>query len=222
MSQPLLIAFLAVAIAIGITALIALIASDAQYTARAIKLTLIGGVMAIVIVAIDHAHLRFNFTQSMPIGIYALRPLPESVRRGMIVAACAPARAAEIGLRRRYIARGPCANGAELLLKSVAAIAGDQVAVTAVGVAVNGCLLTRSRPLTRDRSGRRLISWPRGHHRLTPDEIWLYAADNRSWDSRYWGPASLADIKAEASPLVVLSGGFHASSGWPDCKAGSD
>jgi hypothetical protein len=46
-------------------------------------------------------HLRFNFTSSMAVGIYRLVPLPKNgVRRGMLVAACAPPDAAELGRRR--------------------------------------------------------------------------------------------------------------------------
>ena len=42
-------------------------------------------------------------------------------------ARCPPTRAAELGQQRGYIATGPCADDTELLLKSVAAIAGDNV-----------------------------------------------------------------------------------------------
>lgn len=100
-----------------------------DHTIRAIKLTIIG--------ALECARVRINFTGSMPFGVYTLAPLQhENMERDMLVAVCALGRAATLGLRRGYLARGPCGSGTELLLKSVAAVAGDKVDVTVAGVAV--------------------------------------------------------------------------------------
>lgn len=204
MSQPVLIAMLTVAIAISITASIAVIvsAADAQ-AARTIKLVIVSVFVAVGIVLLEHASVRVNFTASMPVGIYSLTALsPNAVKRGMLVAACAPIHAAEVGWKRGYLARGPCADGTELLLKSVVAIAEDEVNVTAAGVAVNGCLLPHSQPVLRDHSERRLTRWPLGHYWLKRGQLWLYAPNDRSWDSRYWGPAAAADVVARAVPLL--------------------
>ncbi len=71
--------------------------------------------------------------------IYRLAPVPKSgVQRGTFVAVCAPLDAAELGRRRGYLAAGPCSADTELLLKVVAAVAGDVVAVSVNGVVVNG------------------------------------------------------------------------------------
>lgn len=59
------------------------------------------------------------------------------------------------------------------------------------------------RPLSFDAAGRRLFPWPRGHYRLRPGELWLYADNDRSWDSRYWGPAQADAVRARALPLLV-------------------
>jgi len=207
MNQPVLIAILAIAIAISITVSIAVIvsAADAQ-AARTIKVIGVGVFVAVAIVLLRHARVSVNFTASMPVGVYSLTSLsPNGVNRGMLVAAGAPIHAAEVGWKRGYLARGPCADGTELLLKSVVATVGDEVNVTAAGVAVNGCLLSHSQPVPRDRSGRRLTPWPVRHYRLRRGQLWLYAANDRSWDSRYWGPAQAANVRARALPLVVLS-----------------
>jgi len=206
MGQPALTATLALAIAVVLTTATAIATLAAKKLNRAVYLTVVGGVIAFAVVSLQSADVRINFTGSMPIGIYLLLPLPpQGVKRDMLVAACAPARAASTGLRRGYLARGPCADGAELLLKSVAATAGDEVDVTASGVAVNGCPLPHSRPTPRDRSSRTLVGWPAGRVRVAADQVWLYAADDRSWDSRYWGPASVGEIEDEAIPLLVTS-----------------
>jgi len=204
MGQPVLTATLALAIAAVLTAAIAIGTSANAYIVRAIKLTAIGVLIAAATVAIEHACLRINFTASMPIGLYLLLPLPSSdVKRGVLVAACPPAPAANIGRQRGYLAAGLCVNDTELLLKVIAAAPDDEVEVTAAGVVVNGLLLPHTQPVRRDRSGRLLVRWPRRRYRLAPGQVWLYAPDDRSWDSRYWGPASITDLKAKAVPLLI-------------------
>ena len=204
MDQPVLTATIALAIAVSFTAAIAIVILAAKTLGRAIKLTVVGAIIALAVVALQRVDLRINFTGSMPIGIYSLSPLPDgSVTRGMLVAACAPARAAELGWQRGYFAFGPCAHHTELLLKSIAAMAGDDVDITAAGVAVDGCLLPHSQPVRRDRFRRPLLSWPQGHYRMVRDQLWLYAPNDRSWDSRYWGPISIGAMKAAVTPVLV-------------------
>lgn len=156
--------------------------------------------------------LRFNFTPSMPLGIYRLVPTPTNgeLLRGTFVAACAPRIAAELGSRRGYLAAGRCAAGTELLLKTIVAVSGDDVTISGNGVSVNGCALPHSRQLGFDVARRRLPRWPTGRYHLRRGQLWLYAANDRSWDSRYWGPAAATDVRARAvpwftAPLVVYS-----------------
>jgi conjugative transfer signal peptidase TraF len=203
MGQPVLTATIALAIAGIFTAAIAIVTLAAETLSRAAKFVGVVAVIAFAFGALQFANLRINFTGSMPIGIYLLLPLqPNGVKRGMLVSACAPSRAAEIGRRRGYLGAGPCADDTELLLKSVIAIAGDEVDVTPAGVTVNGCLLARSQAAVRDRSGRRLPAWSHGRYLLGPHQVWLYAPVDRSWDSRYWGPVAAPDIQAEAVPTL--------------------
>ena len=162
------------------------------------------GVIALIVYAIAAVDLHFNFTPSMPLGIYRLTPLSKSgVERGRFVAVCAPPIAAKLGRHRGYLAAGRCPTATEPLLKVVAAIVGDSVTVSAKGVAVNGCLLPHSRPLSRDTAGRQLSPWSPGRFQVRRGELWLYAPNDRSWDSRYWGPASVADISARAIPVLA-------------------
>src|SRR5579862_2638122 len=205
MGQPALTSIVALGIAAVFTAAMAIGTSANAYMVRAIRATAIGVFIAVATVAIEYSGLRINFTASIPIGLYLRLPLPSSgVKRGMLVAACAPARAAQVGRRRAYLAAGPCAEGTELLLKYVEAIAGDEVEITPYGGFVNGCRLQNSQPAPDDSSGRRLVSWPRGTHRLAPGELWLFAPNNRSWDSRYWGPALQSNITAQMIPLFTF------------------
>jgi conjugative transfer signal peptidase TraF len=205
LSQVILSAMLALVTSSVFTAAIALVTLATKRASRAVNLTVVAVVIALAVGALQRSDIRINFTASIPIGIYYLSPLrPNSVRRGMLVAACAPARAAGLGRQRGYLAVGHCAHNTELLLKSVAAIANDDVSVTSVGVTVNGCLLPLSRRIAQDRFGRQWSSWPTGHYRLASRQVWLHAANARSWDSRYWGPVSVDTIVSEATPLFVL------------------
>jgi conjugative transfer signal peptidase TraF len=208
MGQPVLMATLALAIAAVLTAAIAIGTSADRRASRVVRLSVASALIAVAAVALEHEHLRINFTDSMPIGIYLLSPFrPDRVKRGMLVAACPPARAANIGRQRGYLAAGPCVNDTELVLKAIAGAPDDEVQVTSAGLVVNALLLPHTRPVRRDRSGRPLAQWPRGRYRLTSGQVWLYAADDRSWDSRYWGPASVRDLKAVAVPLLIAPGG---------------
>lgn len=207
MDQPVLLAGLALVAAVVVTAAIAVATFANGNTRRAIRLTIVGAAAALTALAIQHAHLRINFTASMPIGIYSLSALPAGeVQRGMVVVACAPVGAAAVGRARDYLGAGPCPDGTEPLLKSVAAIAGDELDVTAAGVLVNGCRLPQSAPIARDRSGRRFQPWRPGRYRLPSGEVWLYADNSRSWDSRYWGPVPQAVVMAQAFPILILPG----------------
>jgi hypothetical protein len=101
-----------------------------------------------------------------------------------------------------------------LLLKMIVAAGGDDVIVSENGVSVNGCVLPHSRQLAVDVAGRKLSRWPQGRYRLRSDQLWLYAANDQSWDSRYWGPAAAADVTAGAVPLFTAP---RSTSGEPGC-----
>jgi type IV secretory pathway protease TraF len=110
MSQPVLTATPALPIAVIFTAAIAIVTLAAETLSRAVKLIGVVAIIAFAVVALQRANLRINFTGIMPIGIYLLLPLqPNGVKRGMIIARCAPTRAAQIGRQRGYLGAGPCA-----------------------------------------------------------------------------------------------------------------
>ena len=142
----------------------------------------------------------------MPIGIYYLVTIAARWRKTRH--ARRRLRSQPRGRNRsatRLSRAGPCADDTELLLKSVVAIAGDEVAVTPAGVTVNDCLLPQpacSAGPVRTPTGS-VAKWalPLGR-----GPSWLYAADDRSWDSRYWGPAAATSVADSAYPVLVLPG----------------
>jgi conjugative transfer signal peptidase TraF len=218
MSQPALV--LAFALSFGLASAAA-VAGTAFIKARIARVLHIGACIAGTLLlgsVLTKLDLRFNFTPSMPLGIYRLTPVPPTGEflRGTFVAACAPHIPAELGRRRGYLAAGHCPGGTELLLKMIVAARGDDVIVSGNGVSVNGCALPHSRQLAVDVAGRKLSRWPQGRYRLGSDQLWLYAANDQSWDSRYWGPAAAADVTAGAVPLFTTP---RSKSGEPGCGA---
>jgi conjugative transfer signal peptidase TraF len=209
-SQPMLVLFLSLALGfIGAGA----IASGAFVKSRGIRALYLGECAVAIVLfgyTITGLDLRFNFTPSMPVGIYRITPpSPErELQRGMFVSVCGPLRAAELGRRRGYLAIGNCPGHAEPLLKMIAAVAGAELAVSADGITINGSFLPHSQPLRFDAAARPLSPWPSGRYRLRPGQLWLYAANNRSWDSRYWGPVPVQAVLAQATPVIILTFGF--------------
>lgn len=170
---------------------------------------LLCSVLAAVLGTLATAHaagLRVNATASMPLGLWRLVARPALLQRGQIVTVClpdtAPIRAAH---RRGYIPAGFCLGGLEPLVKPVAAIGGDLVAVAASGVAVNGRAVAGTAPSAFDGAGRPLQPFPAGVYQVEPGSVWLLSGyDVRSFDSRYFGPVPVASVQGVAEPVWVL------------------
>lgn len=153
----------------------------------------------------------FNFTDSAPTGLWIIEPLHNlSVKRGTLIAVCPP----DSYLVRavadfRLLPQGDCpgANVAPLL-KPAAAVSGDVVRLYKGELAtVNGITL----PNTIAKST--LPSWPNGEYLVKPGEVWLFSSYSKdSFDSRYFGPVSVANIRGLAAPLLV-NGNVNAITG---------
>ena len=147
--------------------------------------------------------LRINVTPSMPQGVWRLSDAAE-VRRGDAVVVCAPPGAAShLGRERGYIGPGACPGGTVPLLKIVAAVSGDAVAVGPFGLAVNGAVLADTVRLSHDAAGRALPALPPGIYAVQTGTAWVTTPAADSWDSRYWGPVQLADVLGVARPVAV-------------------
>src|SRR5262249_35574829 len=96
-------------------------------------------------------------THSLPWGIY--RRTHELIARGRLVHFCLPEPIARYALEREYIGAGFCPGAAQELVKSVAALAGDAVEITAAGVSVNGTLIPHTPVYGADSRGRRHQLW---------------------------------------------------------------
>ncbi len=159
---------------------------------------------AMILIGVGKATgIRISTTDSAaPAGVY--RIVGHEVRRGELVAACLPIGAAKLGLARGYLRVGDCPGGAEPVDKIVGALPGDLLDIKPGWVSVNGIRFPDSATASRDSAGRALahVAWSK--RRVAPGQVWLFGFnDPRSWDSRYFGPVRLADIRGELKPVVT-------------------
>lgn len=161
-------------------------------------------IITAVLVAICNALgvLISNTDSAAPAGIY--RIVAHEIHRGELVAVCLPIPTAQQGLARGYLRTGACSGKAEPVGKIVGALAGDIVEIEPGWVAVNDVRFQRSAVAAHDSAGRRLAHVAWGRHRVGAGQVWLFGFnDRRSWDSRYFGPVPLANIRGEIRPVVT-------------------
>ncbi len=136
--------------------------------------------------------LVWNVTASVPVGLYRIAPEPAQ-RRGELVAVRPSPTLARYMASRRYVEAGA------LLVKPVAAVAGQQVCRTGATVTVDGVTVATAR--IADRIGRPLPVWT-GCRRLPAGAVFLLArAVPASFDGRYFGPVATSNVVGRALPL---------------------
>ncbi len=172
----------------------------ASVTVRQIERSLFGAaaatVLASALACLAGAHLLWNWTPSLPLGLYWVSALSSGgsgrVKVGALVAFPVPAHVRALVLERRYLPPGA------LLVKPVVATAADRVCTEGGELTVNGAPLgaiatedTRGRPLPHD---ERCGPLPEG-------EVFVASHFATSFDSRTFGPVPLADIRGTVTPL---------------------
>jgi conjugative transfer signal peptidase TraF len=153
--------------------------------------------------AVGHAAgLRVNTTASAPKGIWHVAPLAtDTIKRGDLVEAC-PSEAPIVALMRErtHIEAGDCGRtGVTTLLKRVSAIAGDRVTLRSGQAArVNGSPLPNTAP------DPHIPAWPDGDYVVLPGQVWLFSSHSASsFDSRYFGPVPIANVRGQALPILI-------------------
>ena len=145
--------------------------------------------------------LRINTSLSLPLGLY----ITTADTTASLVEFCPAEPFATLAIVRGYRDRGTCKDGAAPLMKPVVANSGDVVDVSERGISVNGKLLSNTGPLSKDTKGRRLESWPAGNYIVAPGTVWVASSYHpRSFDSRYFGPISIAAIRGRLRALLTL------------------
>lgn len=139
----------------------------------------------------------FNTTSSIPKGLYRLHH--DGDRRPLIAGDIAvysiPRAVLDLVIERRYL------DPDHALMKPVTAKAGDHVCTD------NRQVLVNNRPYGRVRetdSAGRALPWFRFCGTVTDGLFLTFINDDRSFDSRHYGPVKKADIVARATPLWTL------------------
>lgn len=163
--------------------------------------TLVGA--AALLAACFAAGARINTTASFPIGLY-WTAAGEPAQKGSLVLFCPPDNAVFAEARNRgYIDIGFCSGGYGYLIKKVLAVAGDRVAVTAAGVAVNNQLLPNSVPIAADPAGRPLPATYGAYSLRAGDVLLMSDYSKTSFDARYFGPVPAAAIATVIHPVFT-------------------
>ncbi len=167
--------------------------------------TMVGVAIAVALliaVGVAFGVLISNTDSAAPAGVYRL--VSAKFQRGDLVAVCLPTEIAQEGLVHGYLRTGACAGNAEPVGKIVGALAGDVVEIEPGWVAVNGVRFKRSALATRDSAGRSLRHLAWGSYRVAVGQVWLFGFnDRRSWDSRYFGPVPLANVRGGIEPVIT-------------------
>jgi conjugative transfer signal peptidase TraF len=145
---------------------------------------------------------RLNLTPSEPLGLWRIEELQRPVAIGDLVFLCPPATAvfAE-AWRRGYLRRGLCAGGFAPLIKTVAAVPGQQVQITD-HVLIDGRSVPASSVHGRDGEGRMLSPDPGGV--VPPHYLFLHSSFASSYDSRYFGPVPDSGLLGLARPVFTF------------------
>jgi len=147
-----------------------------------------------------HSGLRFNDTDSLPVGFYRTTPGPSA-----FVGVCLPKaivqQATVAGLLLPY--RGECPDGHVPILKKLYRATGDHpILFDARGFHISGQLLRNTAPKEKSKTGAPLQHQAFGTYR---NGLWVLSDHNPdSFDSRYFGPVTEASIRYYAVPFVLF------------------
>lgn len=160
------------------------------------------GVFGLGIGAAHYAGLRLNLTDSAPHGLWQVEAAGAAgIKRGELVEVCPPALPiVQVMAERHFLEPGNCdSTGLTPLLKGVAAVAGDAVQIEPGElVKINGQPLPNTIPL------HSIPGWPAGRYIVQPGQVWLFSSYSAgSFDSRYFGPVELANVRGVAHPVAV-------------------
>lgn len=160
----------------------------------------LAAIIGVVFGVSNYAGLRINYTESAPAGLWRVTESTD-FKRGELVEVCPPNQPiVAIMADRGYLGPGDCnPNNLTPLLKPLAAVSGDTVTISPGEPAkVNGVTLLHTQPMPT------LPAWPPGTYHVPAGQVWLFSTySDGSFDSRYFGPVSVANIRGHAVPLLI-------------------
>lgn len=146
---------------------------------------------------------RINLTPSEPLGLWRIVKLHRPVTIGDRVFICPPQTTVMRAARARgYLRSGTCPGGVAPLIKTVVAIAGQQVEID-IQVTIDGQVIASSNLAQRDGKGRPLVPFPGGV--VPAGGIFLHSPFKGSYDSRYFGPLPAAGVLGLAQEVLTYA-----------------
>lgn len=146
--------------------------------------------------------IRLNLTPSEPLGLWRIEQVSRAPSVGDLVFVCPPPTPQfEEAWQRGYVRQGLCAGGFAPLIKTVAALPGQRVAIGDT-VAIDGTVLDASFIRKNDGQGRPLIPYSGGI--VPPEHLFLHSSFASSYDSRYFGPIPISGLLGLATPILTF------------------
>ncbi|KSV65039.1 hypothetical protein N182_36025 [Sinorhizobium sp. GL2] len=146
---------------------------------------------------------RINLTPSEALGLWRVDKLDRPAAVGDLVFICPPRTPAISEARARgYLRSGLCRGGVAPLIKTVVAIAGSHVEMTAE-VIVDGRPVPSSRVRQLDGRGRVLTQFRGGT--VPEGSVFLHSPFAGSYDSRYFGPIPEEGILGLAREVLTYA-----------------
>lgn len=168
---------------------IAIVTASVSVMAALVGIGLVGGI-------------RLNLTPSEPLGIWRVEPVGRDLLIGDLVFICPPPTAQfEEARQRRYLRRGLCAGGFAPLIKTVAALPGQRVAIGNT-VEIDGAVLDASLIRGSDGQRRPIIAYSGGI--VPPGYVFLHSSFASSYDSRYFGPIPITGLLGLGKPILTI------------------
>ncbi|PWE52588.1 conjugative transfer signal peptidase TraF [Metarhizobium album] len=160
---------------------------------------IVGGSVAAAIIG----GYRINLTPSEPLGLWRIVALDRSASAGDLVFICPPQMPVMREARERgYLRSGTCPSAVAPLIKTVIAVAGQQVEIGA-GVTIDGRRVAFSALAERDGKGRPMKPYRGG---IVPEEsVFLHSPFRGSYDSRYFGPLPASGILGLAQQVLTYA-----------------
>jgi len=146
--------------------------------------------------------IRLNLTPSEPLGIWRIEPLSRDPVVGDLVFICTPSTPQfQKAWQRGYLRRGLCAGGFAPLIKTVAALPSQSIAIGDT-VRIDGAVLSASRVSKSDGQGRQIVPFSGGI--VPPGHLFLHSSFASSYDSRYFGPIPISGLLGLAKPILTF------------------
>ena len=171
------------------------------------KLKIVGGVAVTIftiLILLYQMGYRYNSTPSYPVGIYKVNSSNHKIVRGKLILICPPdTKFFRDANAKGYVAKGFCSNGYEPLIKKIAGVPGDKILIDKY-VYINGIKQPKSKVYMIDPQGNILKQTPKKEYFLRKNQIFLLSDYNdKSFDSRYFGPVNINLIQGSVVPVFV-------------------